>query len=249
MTLDFDQRLRCSAAAAANPGPIVENRESETMARESPDSPKLPHHGDPERRSSENDHQAQETQAEQGSPAVKARLEWGVASTHHLRQPPGSVAAKAISKGDHHHLHRIDDCGLFNERVALDLGGRAFFIRPFYQGVPPGRNPRRLGGLVELADDEAVRCLSPPSNLDGPPGSSHRRGLDRHRGEPQRLHPPGDQLDPVRWVPAPVSGRATRRVRENGSPRARGRKGGHELDAVVPSGSIFSGRTHIAPAL
>ena len=37
MTLVFDQRLRCSQAAAANPEPIVENRESETLARESPD--------------------------------------------------------------------------------------------------------------------------------------------------------------------------------------------------------------------
>jgi hypothetical protein len=37
MTFVFDQRLKCSQAAAANPHPIVENRESETTARESPD--------------------------------------------------------------------------------------------------------------------------------------------------------------------------------------------------------------------
>ena len=82
--------------------------------------------------------------------------------------------------------------------VWLSIWVPRVLARPLYQGVPRGRNPRRLRGLVELGDDEAVRCLSPPCHLDRPPWSSHWCRLGRHRGDVRRLHLPGDQLDLLR---------------------------------------------------
>ena len=120
-----------------------------------------------------------------------------------IHQAPSVMAASVSPAGvrriaDCDHRHCPDGRGLRDERVALDLGGHEFFARTFYQGVPAGRNPHRLRRVVELGDDEAVRCLSPPSHLDRPPRSSHRRRLGRHRGAERRLHLPGDQLDLVR---------------------------------------------------